>query len=84
MRVGDVVRLRADEDGAEAMVVVEVRQLCDGTSGDGAALLCAWFEDEAELREAWLSESAVALVRAARPPTSQISTPRGLRRYDRF
>lgn len=58
LKVGDVVKLKA---GGTAMTVVEVRDGCDGTGGDGLGLLCAWFEG-GELHKAWLSESSIMLV----------------------
>lgn len=62
LKVGDVVKLKVDNDNPLLMTIEEIRTNCDGTGHDGAGLRCRWFEDT-EIYEAWVSESSVEFVK---------------------
>lgn len=58
--VGDVVRLIAEGGEEFPMLVVGIYPNCDGTSGDGAGLLCVWqHEDDFRPSRGVVSESSV-------------------------
>jgi len=66
IRPRDVVKLKADDrtfNEAELLYVMKVETTCDGTGGDGAGVLCAWWNgNEKGYKASWLSESSLTLV----------------------
>lgn len=55
---GSIVKLAVDPTNYSRMIVLDKVVMCDGTGGDGAGLLCTWFEGYIQVR-GWLSESSV-------------------------
>lgn len=60
MKVGDIVKLKADNRLNDLMTVIGVERTCDGTGGDGAGLFCSSTDPKDFL--GWLSESSVEIV----------------------